>query len=94
MKDFYPIFNPQRITDYDGWQFHDPEKDEGFFMVFRSQSPEESITIRPGGLTPGKKYWMTDIDTGNTEEITGGIPVTLVIKEKEWTLWCLYKPQR
>ncbi len=91
MKDFYPIFKPQRLTDYDGWQFHDPEKDEGFFMAFRVESPENSATIKPGGLTPGRTYSMTDIDTGKTRQITGGKPFPINIPEKEGTIWCTYR---
>ncbi len=90
MKDFYPIFNPQRLTDYDGWQFHDPDTDEGFLMAFRVQSPKDSTTVQLGGLTPGKAYCLTDVDTRATRELIGGEPLRIAIPEKEGTWWCRY----
>lgn len=94
MKDFYPIFNPRRLTDYDGWQFHDPETNEGFFMAFRVQSPNDRETVRLGGLTTGRTYRLTDVDTGATRELIGGQPLRITIPEKEGTLWCRYRREK
>jgi len=90
MKDYYPLFDPEHLTDYDGWQFHDPETDEGFFMVFRVRSPDDTATLHLGGLTPGTIYALTDVDTGQTQELAGGDPLPVTIPEKDGTLWCRY----
>jgi alpha-galactosidase len=90
MKDYYPIFNPQRLTDYDGWQFHDPETGEGMVMAFRGQSPEATTTVRLGGLTPGRVYCLTDVDTGVTREFLGGTPLTITIPTQDGAAWYRY----
>ena len=94
MKDFYPLFDPRRLTDYDGWQFHDPEAREGFLMAFRAQSPKETETVQLGGLAPGGIYRLTDVDTGVTQELVGGEPLTITIPERDGTLWCRYAAGR
>lgn len=52
MQDYYPLFNPQRLSDYDGWQFHDPATGEGFFQVFRCESSDSKIELQLPGLAP------------------------------------------
>lgn len=53
VKDFYPLFNdyPQDHKQWDGWQFHDPDNDEGFFVLLRPEnSPYNGATIKLHGL--------------------------------------------
>ena len=56
LKDFYPLFDPASLRDYDGWEFFDPEANEGIFAVFRCNSPANKIKIDLHGTNKGKIY--------------------------------------
>jgi hypothetical protein len=90
MKDFYPIFKPQTLEDYDGWQFHDPETDEGFLMVFRVESPSSRTKVTLRGLTAGQQYELEDMDSGRTRKLEGGKPLTVMIADVQGTAWYRY----
>ena len=89
-KDFYPLYQPQSLREYDGWQFHDPETGEGTVMVFRCRAEEERTEIRLRGLGEGR-YEMTDVDTGERWEQAGGEARELRVAEKEGTRWLRYR---
>jgi hypothetical protein len=83
-KDFYPLFpQPRSLDDWDGWQFHDPAADEGFVLVFRVRSPQESASPRLHALNPDRDYVLTNPYTGEAQAMSGGtlldsgLPVTL-----------------
>ncbi|MBI4585219.1 MAG: hypothetical protein HY717_14495 [Planctomycetes bacterium] len=68
VEDYYPLFGDY-VTDnekWDGWQFHDPKTNEGFFLVFRlPQSPYSEALVKLHGLDPGKEYTLSaDQGTG------------------------------
>ena len=91
MQDFYPLFNPQRMTDYDGWQFHDPDTGEGFFQVFRCDSPSNRTEVLLPGLSPGIGYELTDIDSGKRRRATGGRNMRVSIPEPSGVKWYQYR---
>jgi alpha-galactosidase len=63
-EDFYAVFpQPKELTDWDGWQYHDPKTHEGFLIVFRMRGDEESRTARLRGLKDGN-YVLKDPYTG------------------------------
>ena len=71
-KDYYPLFpQPRSLEEWDGWQFHDPEADEGFVLVFRVQSPRESASPRLCGLCTESEYVLTDPYAGEEETASG-----------------------
>jgi alpha-galactosidase len=59
--DYYPLFAQQRpLTTWTGWQFNDPTKGGGFFVVLRpADSPYDSAEVRLQGLDPGANYQAT-----------------------------------
>lgn len=91
MKDFYPLFTPTTLADYDGWQFHDPETDEGFLLVFRVESPASKTKAELRGLKPGKSYRLTDMDSGRTRKLEGGKTLSITINDIQGTAWYRYE---
>lgn len=91
MKDYYPLFNPEKITDYDGWQFHDPETEEGCFMVFRCQSSFKKIEVTLFALTEKTEYELLNIDTGEKTVLLGNDPISVEIPEEDGVVWYRYK---
>jgi len=86
-KDYYPLFKqPQSLEEWDGWQFHDPVADEGFVLLFRVRSPQESASPQLRGLSAKVKYVLTDPYTGKEKSVAGstllsdGLPVTLPLE--------------
>ena len=95
-KDYYPLFpQPQCLEQWDGWQFHDPEADEGFVLVFRARSPQEAASPRLRGLDATREYVLTDPYTGKENAVAGnelmvtGLPISLPI---EGTQLLRYRP--
>ena len=72
-KDYYSLFGqPQSLEAWDGWQFHDPQSDEGFFLLFRVRSPQEQASARLRALDAGAKYLLTDPYSGKEQVAAGG----------------------
>jgi len=92
MADYYGLFEPRRLTDYDGWQFHDPRTGEGFFMIFRCESPDEAVTVQLPGLEDGIRYRASDLDTGAKRVFTGGRGARIRIEKKNGVAWLTYRP--
>jgi len=70
--DFYPLFpQPQSLDEWDGWQYHDPERDEGFVLLFRTRSPRPAVRPRLQGLSPGREYLLSDAYAGS-EQVAAG----------------------
>jgi alpha-galactosidase len=89
-QDFYPLYTPAGLREYDGWQFHDPGRGEGTVMIFRCRSTATETQPLPRGLEPGRLYRMTDVDSGEQWEHRGGEPLTLRVPETEGTRWLRY----
>ena len=79
-KDYYSLFMPATLSQPDGWQFHDPETNEGIFALFRCNSPEEKITVSLNKLAAGK-YRAEDIKTGEAFEFTHDTPVEVILNQ-------------
>jgi alpha-galactosidase len=85
-KDYYPLFpQPQSLEEWDGWQYHDPEKDEGFVLLFRVESPQASASPRLQALAAEKQYLFVDPYSGaelvfaGAELLNQGLPVDLPV---------------
>ena len=91
LKDFYPLFEPRSLSDFDGWQVHDPESGEGMFMVFRCHSPLSETIVNLNGLNPGERYVADDLDTGEKYEIVAGCPCRIFLPEMEAVAWIHYQ---
>lgn len=71
-KNFYPLFpQPEALEAWDGWEFHDPETDEGFVLAFRARSLQEGARARLRGPRSGKKYVLIDPYTNQPETVEG-----------------------
>ena len=59
-EDFYPLSGTGDITGDDIWlayQLHRPSDQTGYIVAFRrAQCPQETYTVRLGGLAPNRKY--------------------------------------
>jgi alpha-galactosidase len=73
LGDYYPL-TPYR-KDADAWiayQFDLPEAGEGIVHAFRRNAcPDKVIVLRLGGLDPGARYVVQDIDGGERREAPG-----------------------
>ena len=59
-------------TVWMAWQFDRPDLGEGMVQAFRrAESPYESARFFLRGLVPDARYTLTDLDTGNTEQLVG-----------------------
>jgi alpha-galactosidase len=85
VEDYYPLFDYSADPkSWDGWQFHDPKRDEGFFLVFRPEKSEQkSAIVRLRGLNSKRNYTL-DVDsesglprTASGGELANGLNVTL-----------------
>ena len=83
-QDYYHLFPPPRsLAEWDGWQFHDPETDEGFVLLFRVQSPQSQARPALYGLNPADEYLFVDPYAGEEVPLPGaqllgeGLPVDL-----------------
>jgi len=71
--DYYPVFGaPTDDASWAGWQFHNPDTQEGIVMAFRRDlCLSESATIFLEGLEYRKTYTFINFDTGETFMATG-----------------------
>ncbi len=72
-KDYYPLL-PQTfdLTQWVGWEFHDPATGEGFLVVLRPQeSAYGSVEVRIRGVEPNQKYKLSRIDGSQMREVSG-----------------------
>lgn len=90
MKDYYPLFSPQSIREFDGWQFHDSKADEGFFMIFRCESPKNEVETTLMGLDASKAYEMTDVDTSQKKTFRAGDKLKIKVTENNGVAWFRY----
>ena len=69
--DYYSVFGfPRDDTAWAGWQFHDPETNEGIVAAFRrDESPCGEATVFLGGLSSGL-YKFENADTGESSMIS------------------------
>jgi alpha-galactosidase len=71
--DYYPLtpYSPENDA-WMGWQFDRPDLGEGTVEAFRRpDSIYEAARLKLHGLDPGKRYRVTNRDTGQSEEISG-----------------------
>ena len=85
-KDFYPLFpQPQSLGEWDGWQYHDPEQDEGFVLLFRARSQQDKASPRLQALASEQRYLFIDPYSGAEQVLAGaellnqGLPVDLPV---------------
>jgi alpha-galactosidase len=72
MTDYYPLApQPDDLSAWEGWQFHDPAGNSGFVQLFRTHAGTGSSTFRLHGLRSGKRYQFSDPYTGETVEHSG-----------------------
>ena len=71
--DYYPVFGqPLDDTAWAGWQFHNPDTQEGIVAAFRrDQCLSESVTVLLEGLDDKKVYQFNNPDTGETFKAAG-----------------------
>ncbi len=64
--DYYPLFAQQRTpASWTGWQFDDPEKGAGFFVLLRpGESPYGAADVALQGLDPAAQYEITNLLPG------------------------------
>ena len=98
LEDYYPLFDDLSggSQKWDGWQFHDPKKDEGFFLIFRPEgAPNLQETIKLKGLVPEKRYLLTPKAKSNLPESATGDTlmngVLVTIDTSQDTLLVLYQ---
>ena len=91
LKDYYPLFNPQTLSDYDGWQFHDPKTGEGFFQIFRCRSSVNQVEVKLRGLDRRKTYILKDVDTGRKRKTQGTQLLKIRISDIEGVKWGQYQ---
>lgn len=73
LGDFYPTL--PHTADLNHWfahQFHRSDLDAGFVIAFRrAKCAEVTVNLPVGGVKPTGRYVVTDVDTGETRELTG-----------------------
>lgn len=71
--DFYPLLaQPQSMSDWDAWQFHDPSSDAGFILVFRMRGGTSETRIQPRALAAGQLYAFREWPSGAFVTKDGG----------------------
>jgi alpha-galactosidase len=78
-KDFYNhgsrVFD---TTSWAIWQYHDDETESGIVMAFRrTESPFDRVTVEPKGFLKGKTYTFTNLDSGESQDITDKLEIVL-----------------
>ncbi|MBN1817919.1 MAG: NPCBM/NEW2 domain-containing protein, partial [Sedimentisphaerales bacterium] len=71
--DFYPVL-PYSLNEdrWIAWQFHHPDRNEGFIQAFRRHNSSETAkTLHLGGLNPDSQYKVTDLDKEKPITIDG-----------------------
>jgi hypothetical protein len=73
LGDFYPLFPHSYDQDvWYGYQFHRPDLDAGFAVLFRREAcPERSTEVALRGLDRAASYEVIIHDTGETRVETG-----------------------
>jgi alpha-galactosidase len=78
VEDYYPLFpQPRGFNAWDGAQYHDPGKQEGFFSVFRLNTAQDTVEIQLQGLEPNATYEFRDPYTNQVFKQKGSQGVTL-----------------
>lgn len=75
VEDYYPLFGdyPADQTGWDGWQFHDPKKNEGFFLIFRPPvSPYTEAIIKLHGLDVSGQYTLSPAGPADIPKLITG----------------------
>lgn len=72
-KDFYPVFGaPLDAYSWSGWQFHDPQTDEGIVEAFRRpKALQDRVRVCLCGLREKARYELIDSDSGD-RRVTDG----------------------
>lgn len=73
LEDYYPLFQYSILTSgWDGWQFHDPRRNEGLVVVLRLQdSPFSEATVSFRALDRHANYRLTAPQASIPAELTG-----------------------
>jgi hypothetical protein len=86
--DFYAPFPPPRsLGEWDGWQFHDAERDGGLLIAFRERSPsaESRVTLRGVRRAPRLEAL---VPVGQAQDASvGGGDVTLRLETGAAAAW-------
>ena len=81
VEDYYPLFEqPRSYNAWDGAQYHDPATQEGFLLVFRLSSAQDSVELRLQGLEPDATYEFRDPYTNQAFKQKGGRGVRLKLE--------------
>ncbi len=72
-KDYHQLFPQNRDgSGWVGWQFHDPEANQGFVVLLRlAESSYRSADVRLRGVAPERNYRITKVGEVKTEVIPG-----------------------
>ncbi|MBP5274343.1 MAG: NPCBM/NEW2 domain-containing protein [Abditibacteriota bacterium] len=96
---FYTLFTQDNTAgSWMAWQYSRPEKDDGYFVIFRrEESPFGSLTVEPRNIRPDKKYRVDIYRTYDLEKsvIMKGSELaefTAAISEKPGSLLAEYYP--
>jgi len=74
LGDYYPL-TPYSLAKnaWIGWQWDLPESNEGMLQAFRrDEATDSSLIVRLTGLSPKANYIVTDLDSGKSEQHSGG----------------------
>jgi alpha-galactosidase len=65
-EDYYPLFEQSAsLQNWVGWQFIDPDQQEGFFAAYRPvSSPYDSATVPLRGINPDSEYLLKNQISG------------------------------
>lgn len=81
VEDYYRLLPAAvDLSDWEGWQFHDPEKGNGFVQAFRTNSPEAARSLRLFALEPLRSYRFTDPYSGASMQVSGATALSEGIK--------------
>jgi alpha-galactosidase len=77
VRDYYLLTSqPRDVYAWEGWQFHDPDADEGFVQVFRVESAEESKHFALKALDPRASYQFSDPYSGKLSQMSGATVIS------------------
>ena len=73
LGDFYPLFpHDAAETVWYGYQYHRPDLDAGFALVFRRKdAPDAQAELSLNGLKPDGRYSVTHEDNPRKQEVSG-----------------------
>ena len=81
--DFYPLTPCSLTAPWLGYQFHRPDTDSGFALLFRRDVDGlDDFALKLHGLAPGRRYRLhlesaQTEETYSAEELSGGLSVTV-----------------